>query len=169
MRTRASRDTSPRLATQLHIMQPQKSTFAAAADPHATSIEQRTTEYIRKAVLAPEQRVNEQFLVANAALLAQIREPTAAPATTYQEQSIPPDATTAAKGGKAARKPPIDLLDDEPEPTASEIVDFTYYGEVIPAELERPPRDVEEPRDTYRQQCPHSKRQAHICRLRRVS
>jgi hypothetical protein len=28
----------------------------------------------------------------------------------------------------------------------SEIVDFTYYGEVISAGLERPPRDVEEPR-----------------------
>jgi hypothetical protein len=38
------------------------------------------------------------------------------------------------------------LLDDEPEPTASEFVDFTYYGEVILAGLERPPRDVEEPR-----------------------
>jgi hypothetical protein len=38
------------------------------------------------------------------------------------------------------------LLDDENEPTASEIVDFIYYGEVIPAGLERPPRDVEEPR-----------------------
>jgi hypothetical protein len=30
--------------------------------------------------------------------------------------------------------------------TASEFVDFAYYGEVIPAGLERPPRDVEEPR-----------------------
>jgi hypothetical protein len=38
------------------------------------------------------------------------------------------------------------MLDDEPEPTASEFVDFTYYGEVIPAGLECPPRDVEEPR-----------------------
>jgi hypothetical protein len=38
------------------------------------------------------------------------------------------------------------MLDDEPEPTASEFVDFTYYGEVIPAGLERPPRDVEDPR-----------------------
>jgi hypothetical protein len=38
------------------------------------------------------------------------------------------------------------MLDNEPEPTASEFVDFTYYGEVIPSGLERPPRDVEEPR-----------------------
>jgi hypothetical protein len=38
------------------------------------------------------------------------------------------------------------VLADEPGPTASEFVDFTYYGEVIIAGLERPPRDVEEPR-----------------------
>jgi hypothetical protein len=38
------------------------------------------------------------------------------------------------------------MLDDEPEPPASDFVDFTYYGEVIPAGLGRPPRDVEEPR-----------------------
>jgi hypothetical protein len=50
------------------------------------------------------------------------------------------------EGGKAAPEPPFDLLDDETEPTASELVDFTYYSEVIPAGLERPPRDVEEPR-----------------------
>jgi hypothetical protein len=38
------------------------------------------------------------------------------------------------------------MLDDEPDPVASEFVDFTYYGEVIPSGLERPPRDVDEPR-----------------------
>jgi hypothetical protein len=38
------------------------------------------------------------------------------------------------------------LLDDETEPSASEFVDFVYYGEVIPAGLECPPRDVEEQR-----------------------
>jgi hypothetical protein len=38
------------------------------------------------------------------------------------------------------------MLEDEPESPASKFVDFTYYGEVIPAGLERPPRDVEEPR-----------------------
>jgi hypothetical protein len=50
MRTRASRDTSPRSATHLRIVQLEQSTSAAAADPHrphATSIEQRTTEQIR--------------------------------------------------------------------------------------------------------------------------
>jgi hypothetical protein len=53
-------------------MQPEQFTFAAAADPHATSIEQRIAEHIRTAVLASEQRITEQFLAANAALLAQL-------------------------------------------------------------------------------------------------
>jgi hypothetical protein len=61
MRTRASRNTSLRSATHLRIMQPEQSTSAAAADLHATSIEQRTTEQIRTAVLASEQRINVQF------------------------------------------------------------------------------------------------------------
>jgi hypothetical protein len=38
------------------------------------------------------------------------------------------------------------MLDDEPKQTASEFVDFTYYGEVVPTGLDRPPRVVEEPR-----------------------
>jgi hypothetical protein len=38
------------------------------------------------------------------------------------------------------------MLDDDLEPSASEFIDFSYYGEVIPAGLERPPRDVAEPR-----------------------
>jgi hypothetical protein len=97
-------------------------------------------------LLASEQRISEQVLAANATLLAQLQQPTAAPATTNQQQSIPADTTATTDGGKAAPEPPIDLLDDNPEPTASEFVDFTYYGEVIPAGLERPPRDVEEPR-----------------------
>jgi hypothetical protein len=37
------------------------------------------------------------------------------------------------------------MLDDEPEPSASELLNFTYFGEVIHAGLERPPHDVEEP------------------------
>jgi hypothetical protein len=54
--------------------------------------------------------------------------------------------TPTTEGGKATPEPPIDLLNDEPEPTASEFVDFTYYGEFIPAGLERLPRDAEKPR-----------------------
>jgi hypothetical protein len=42
-------------------MQHEQSTSAASADPHATPIEQRTTEQIRTAVLASEQRITEQF------------------------------------------------------------------------------------------------------------
>jgi hypothetical protein len=67
MRTRASRDTSPRFATQLRIMQPEQSTSAATADPHATSIEQRTAEKIRTAVFDSKQRITEQLLAANLA------------------------------------------------------------------------------------------------------
>jgi hypothetical protein len=147
MRTRASRDTSSRYsATQLRIIQHEKSTSAAAADPHATSIEQRTTEHIRTAVLASEQRLTGQFLAANVALLAHLQQTTATPAATDRHQSIPADATLATEVGKAAPEPPIDLLHDDPEPSASEFVDFAYCGEDIPAGLERPPRDVEEPR-----------------------
>jgi hypothetical protein len=127
-------------------MQHEQSTSAAAADPHATSIEHRTTEQIRTAVFNSEQRITKQFLAANPALLAQLRPPTATPATTNQQQSIPADATSATEGGKAAPKPPIDLLDDETDPSAADFVDFTYNIEVILAGLERPPRDVEEPR-----------------------
>jgi hypothetical protein len=116
MRTQASRDTSPRLATRPRIMQHEQSTSAEAADPHAISIEQRTTEHIRTAVLASEQRIVDQFFAANAALLAQLQPPIAAPATTYHQQSLSPDSTPTTEGGKAAPKPPIDLLDDEPEP-----------------------------------------------------
>ena len=60
-------------------------------------------------------------MAANAALLAQLQQPTAAPATTDPQQSIPADATPATEGGKAALEPPIDMFDDEPEPTASEL------------------------------------------------
>jgi hypothetical protein len=127
-------------------MQPEQSTSAAAADPQATSIEQRTIEQIRTAVLASIKRITEHFLAANAALLAQLQQPTTAPATTNQHQSIPADATPTTEGGKAAIEAPIDLLDDKLKPTASEFVDFTSHGGVIPAGLERPPRDVEEPR-----------------------
>jgi hypothetical protein len=57
MRTRASRGTSPRPATQPRIMQSEQSTSAPVADAHVTSIEQRTTEHIRTAVPALEQLI----------------------------------------------------------------------------------------------------------------
>jgi hypothetical protein len=98
-------------------------------------------------MLGSEQRItDEQFQAANAALLEQLQAFATAPATTDDQKSIQPDATPTTEGGKAALEPPIDMLDDEPEPTASEFVDFAYYGEVTLVGLERPPRDVEEPR-----------------------
>jgi hypothetical protein len=127
-------------------MQPEQSTSAAAADPHATSLDIRTAEQIRTAVLASEEQISEQFLVANVALLAQLQQTTTTLAITDEQQSIPADATPTTEGVKEAPEPPIDLLDDEPEPAASDVADFAYYGEVIPAGLERPPCDVEEPR-----------------------
>jgi hypothetical protein len=84
-------------------------------------------------------------LAPNAALLVKLQQTTVTPAFTDQQLSIPADATPATEGGKAGPEPPIDLLDDETEPSASDFVDFAYYGEVIPAGLERPTRDVEEP------------------------
>jgi hypothetical protein len=71
-------------------MQREQSTSAAEADPHATLIEQRTAEQIRTAVLASEQRITEQFLAANAALLAELQQTTTTHAITDQQQSIPP-------------------------------------------------------------------------------
>jgi hypothetical protein len=67
-------------------MQPEQSTSVAAADPHATSIENRIAEQIRTAVLASEQRITEQFLAANAALLAELQQTTTTPAFIDQQQ-----------------------------------------------------------------------------------
>jgi hypothetical protein len=38
------------------------------------------------------------------------------------------------------------MLQDDPEPTEPELVDFAYYGKVTSAGRERPPRDVDVPR-----------------------
>jgi hypothetical protein len=57
---------------------------------------------------------------------------------TNQKQSIPLDATIAIEGGKAAQEPPIDLRNDDSELLELEFVDFSAYGKVIPARLERP-------------------------------
>jgi hypothetical protein len=65
---------------------------------------------------------------------------------TNQQQSTPLNAAIATEGGKEAQEPPIDLLNDDPELLQPEFVDFTAYGRVILAGLERPPRDIEEAR-----------------------
>jgi hypothetical protein len=55
-------------------------------------------------------------------------------------------ATHATEGGKEAKEPPIDLLNNGPELLENEFVDFAAYGKVIPTGLEPPPRNVGEPR-----------------------
>jgi hypothetical protein len=119
IRTRASRDTSPRLATQPRIMQHEQSTSGQGADAQTTTIEQRKAGQMRTAVSALELRITKQILAANAALLAQLQPPTTTPAITSQLQSIPADTTPTTEGGKEALAPPIDVLDDDPEPTES--------------------------------------------------
>jgi hypothetical protein len=58
---------------------------------------------------------------------------------TNQQQSIPPhNATFAIEGVEAAQKPPIDLLNDDSELYKPAFVDFSTYGKVILAGLERP-------------------------------
>jgi outer membrane phospholipase A len=71
-------------------MQLEQSTSAPVADAHAISVEQRTTEEIRTTVSTLEHRITEQFLAANAALLAHLQTPTTAFAITNQQQSTPP-------------------------------------------------------------------------------
>jgi hypothetical protein len=50
-------------------------------------------------------------------MLAQLQAPTATPATTSQQQSIPANATSATEGGKEAHEPRIDVMQDETQPT----------------------------------------------------
>jgi hypothetical protein len=123
---------------------------------HSTSAQRPTRTLPRSNNVQPNRFVRQfwhrnngslsSFFAANAALLAQLQQKTATPSITDRQQSIPADATPTTEGGKAAPEPPIDLLDDEPEPPASDFVDSAYYGEFIPAGLERPPCDIDEPR-----------------------
>jgi len=127
-------------------MQPEPSSSAPGVDPLPSVIEQRTSEQIQSAVSALELRLAEQIQASNTALLAQLERLTGPTELPNQQQSIPPDATIATEGGKAAPEQPIDLLNDDPELHEPEFVDFASYGKIIPAGLERPPRDIDEPR-----------------------
>jgi uncharacterized protein YifE (UPF0438 family) len=127
-------------------MQPEPSSSAPGVDTLPSIIEQRTSEQIQSAVAALELRLAAQIQASITALLAQLERLTSPPVLTNQHQSIPPDATIAIEGGKAAPEPPIDLLKDDPELHEPEFVDFAAYGKVIPAGLEQPPRDIDEPR-----------------------
>jgi hypothetical protein len=78
-------------------MQPEQTTSAAAADLHATSIEQRKAEQdFHTAVLAAEQRITEQFLAANAALLAH--------ALDYLHRPFPPTLATTPSNGRTSKR-----------------------------------------------------------------
>jgi hypothetical protein len=127
-------------------MQPEPSSSAPGVDTLPFAIEQRTSKQIQSAVSALDLRLAEQIQASNTALLAQLERLTSLPVLTNQQQSIPPDATIATEGGKAALEPPIDLLNDDPELHEPEFVDFAAYGKIILAGLEHHPRDIDEPR-----------------------
>jgi hypothetical protein len=124
-------------------MQLEQPTSAHAVDalPHVS--EKRASEQVQIVVSALELQISEQVHGSNTALLAQLQR-LAQPHVPNQHQSIPPKATVATEGGKAAQEPPIDLLNDDPRfssPSSS-----TSHTKVIPPGLECPPRDTDEPR-----------------------
>ena len=65
---------------------------------------------------------------------------------TNQPPSIPPHATIATEGGNAAQETPNNMMNDESELLEPGVVEFSPYGKVIPAGMERSPRDIDEPR-----------------------
>jgi hypothetical protein len=101
--------------------------------------EQRTSEHIQIAISTLELRISEHIQVSNTALLAQLQRLTCPHVPSNQQQSIPLDATFATEGSKAAHEPPIDIMNADSEIHEPEFVDFSIYGKVIPAGLERPP------------------------------
>eukprot|EP00873_Tetraselmis_striata_P009938 jgi/Tetstr1/430202/TSEL_020032.t2 len=60
-------------------------------------------------------------------------------------QPANPAGTPAPEGGEQGAREPLPAELDTPDDEL-EYVDFAYYGRVIPPGLERPPRDVDEPR-----------------------
>ena len=146
MRTRAPRDTFPRSKSPLTNMQPEKRTSALGVDPPPDAIERHTTEHMEIAVSALELRLSSHIQASNTVSLAQLQCLTCSTVPTNQPPSIPPHATIATEGGKAAQYTPNDMMNDESELIEPGIADFSAYGTVIPAGLERPPRDIDEPR-----------------------
>jgi hypothetical protein len=129
-------------------MQPELSTSTPRADAPPLVIKQRTSEHIRVACTALELRIAEQIQASIAALLAQLFSFTCQGVPTDSQQPNLHVATTAAEplGGKAAHKKPIDILNDDPEVLEYESGDFVAYYKVTHAGMERPPRDIDEPR-----------------------
>jgi hypothetical protein len=66
--------------------------------------------------------------------------------STNQQESTPHAASTAAEGDKAAQKPLIDVINEDPKLLKHKFVNFVAYGKVINAGMERPPSDFDEPR-----------------------
>eukprot|EP00873_Tetraselmis_striata_P026853 jgi/Tetstr1/447117/TSEL_034555.t1 len=65
--------------------------------------------------------------------------------TSRGTQPANPAGTPAPEGGEQGAQEPLPAELDAPD-NELEYVDFAYYGRVIPPGLERPPRDVDEPR-----------------------
>eukprot|EP00873_Tetraselmis_striata_P009155 jgi/Tetstr1/429419/TSEL_019329.t1 len=93
---------------------------------------------------ALEKRLAGQFEAATAALLARLAPPTN-PLPPEGTQPANPAGTPAPEGGEQGAREPLPAELDAPD-NELEYVDFAYYGRVIPPGLERPPRDVDEPR-----------------------
>jgi hypothetical protein len=127
-------------------MQHEPSSSAPGVDPLPSVIKHCTSEEIQSAVSALELRLAEQIQASNTALLARLERLTGPSVLPNQQHSIPPDATIAIEGGKATHEQPIDMLNDDPELHEPEFVDFAAYGKIIPAGLEQPHRDIDEPR-----------------------
>jgi hypothetical protein len=83
-------------------MQHEQSTSAPRADVPSLPIEQRVVEPTRATIAASEQRIIEQFLAANAALLSQLKGRPTTITTTSQPLSIPAGTTPEPEGGEAA-------------------------------------------------------------------
>eukprot|EP00873_Tetraselmis_striata_P007929 jgi/Tetstr1/428193/TSEL_018243.t1 len=93
---------------------------------------------------ALEKRLAGLFEAATAALLARLAPPTN-PLPPEGTQPANPAGTPAPEGGEQGAQEPLPAELDAPD-NELEYVDFAYYGRVIPPGLERPPRDVDEPR-----------------------
>jgi hypothetical protein len=128
MRTRASGNTSPRSKSPFTNMQHAQSTSAPRVDALPSASEQHTTQQIQIAVSALELRISEHIQASSTALLAQLQRFTCPNVPTSQQQSIPPDSTIVIEGTKAAREPPIDMLNDDSELLEPEFFDFSTYG-----------------------------------------
>eukprot|EP00873_Tetraselmis_striata_P043203 jgi/Tetstr1/463467/TSEL_008359.t1 len=111
-----------------------------ATEAFVAELEKRLTAQVE----ALEKRLAGQFEAATAALLARLAPPTNPPPP-EGTQPANPAGTPAPEGGEQGAREPLPAELDAPDDEL-EYVGFAYYGRVIPPGLERPPRDVDEPR-----------------------